>query len=367
MRRRTLNLAVPVLLAGSLLVGASASASADREDAPPHRPAPTVDLQEDFDPLGPAVHETTLADGSTAHYVDEGSPDWQPVVLMSGAGTTVRAFGLTEFLRSSREELGLRFISVGRNGFGLTEFDEDADTADYSQAVLEVLGELGVEDDFALVAISGGGPYAADLASRASDRVSSLHLAAALPPYGESPSFCAQTKDELAEELTPIIQEPRVWWGFPEDSAVRQIPGFVETAAEEGGRSFFVRGQMADPAPLAHEYHLWCERPGPDLSALTAPAYLYAGERDTVVPPSTLELWQDEIPNVAEVRSYEDSGHEVQYRHWDQILADVAGYGDHTVLCWQGKSRLVPQEQADTLRDRGATTGVCGWAASGGG
>ncbi|MPY77082.1 MAG: hypothetical protein GEV04_01040 [Actinophytocola sp.] len=110
-----------------------------------------------------------------------------------------------------------------------------------------------------------------------------------------------------------------------------------------------------------HEYRLWCDRPGPDLSELAAPAYLYAGNHDTVVPPSTLTLWRDAIPNVAKVRRYDDACDDVQYRHWDQLLADVAGYGDYVVLCWHGRSQLVPAAQAVSLRDRGATEGVCGW------
>jgi hypothetical protein len=41
------------------------------------------------------------------------------LVFIGGQGTSLEAFQLSEFARTSREELGLRVISVERNGFGV--------------------------------------------------------------------------------------------------------------------------------------------------------------------------------------------------------------------------------------------------------
>ena len=160
------------------------------------------------------------------------------------------------------------------------------------------------------------------------------------------------------------IKDPRKWWAFPDDSPVKSIPGFADTAYEEGARTYNQRGQQADPAPQVHEQKLYCGRPGPDLSELDAPVYLYGGKKDTTVPPATLKTWQEALPGKERVRTYADSGHDVQYRHWDQILVDLAGHGDRTVVCKGGKHpRVVAREGSGPPRreGHGAELGSCAW------
>jgi pimeloyl-ACP methyl ester carboxylesterase len=269
---------------------------------------------------------------------------------------------MTDFFRTTRADLGLRLISVERNGFGDTAYDPALGKADFARDALDVLDRLGVEK-FRIVAISGGGPYAAELAARAPGRVSALHLAAALPPYGEKPAYCAMSDDALAAALEDSITDPRKWWAFPDDSPVKSIPGFADTAYEDGARTYNQRGQQADPAPQVHEQRLYCERPGPDLSKLTAPVYLYGGDKDTTVPPATLATWRQQFSaDRVTVRTYADSAHDVQYRHWDQILVDLAGHGDRTVVCRGSRTRVLPaDEAARLLAEKRATLGSCAW------
>ncbi|MFE0131902.1 alpha/beta fold hydrolase [Streptomyces sp. NPDC059037] len=342
-----------VTLLGALAVGGSGEVSA----SPPAEPK----VQDAFDSLGPEVHAAKLANGRTAHYSDSGSKDGKPVLYIGGTGTSARAAHMTDYFRTTRENLGLRIISVERNGFGDTEFDKGLGKADFAKDALEVLDRLKI-DDVSVVAISGGGPYAAGLAARAPGRISALHLAAALPPYGAKPAYCAMSDEALAAALKDSIKDPRTWWAFPDDSPVKSIPGFADTAYEEGARTYNQRGQQADPAPQVHEQKLYCERPGPDLAKLDAPVYLYGGKKDTTVPPATLKTWQEALPGTAKVRTYADSGHDVQYRHWDQILVDLAGQGERTVIC-RGKQTKVPYaKEADRLVAEGkATLGSCAW------
>ncbi|MET8685860.1 alpha/beta hydrolase [Streptomyces sp. NPDC004732] len=339
---------------GALLVGGSGEVSAS--------PPPEPKVQDDFDSLGPEVRAAKLSDGRTAHYSDTGEKDGKPVLFIGGTGTSARASHMTDFFRTTREDLGLRLISVERNGFGDTAFDKNLGKGDFAKDALQVLDKLGV-DDVSVVAISGGGPYAAELAAQAPERISQLHLAAALPPYGTKPEYCGLSDDALADAVRDQIKDPRKWWAFPDDSPVKSIPGFADTAYEEGARTYNQRGQQADPAPQVHEQKLYCGRPGPDLSKLDAPVYLYGGKKDTTVPPATLKAWQQELPDTAKVRTYADSGHDVQYRHWDQILVDLAGHGDRTVVCKGDKTRVLVAREADRLVAKGkATLGSCAWA-----
>jgi hypothetical protein len=43
------------------------------------------------------------------------------------------------------------------------------------------------------------------------------------------------------------------------------------------------------------------------------------------VPAAHAEVWRRALGNVVALRLYQGEAHDVQYRHWDQILVDVAG------------------------------------------
>ncbi|MGW7515488.1 alpha/beta fold hydrolase [Streptomyces sp. NPDC054796] len=344
---------VAALVLGAIGVTGSSVTSAVADK----RPEPVV--QDAFDPLGSPMHEIRR-DGRTVHFSDTGEQDAKPVLFMGGTGTTARASGMTDFLRTTRENLKLRLISVERNGFGDTEYDGSLGFADYTRDVAAVLDELGVEKA-PVIAISGGGPYAAHFAAERPERVSALHLAAASPPYGPTSSFCGLGEDEQRAQVAEQIRDPREWWAFGKDSPVADIPGFTDNAEEDGARSYYLRGQKGDPSAQVHEQRLYCRRPGPDLSGFAGPAYVYTGMQDTTVPPSAQKLWSEKLPGEPTVRRYEDSGHDVQYRHWDQILLDLAGYADRTAVCVGGKTRVPSAETAERLIEKGAGVGSCAW------
>ena len=358
LRRRRVFTAIGAAVALAL-TPAAAAAHGDHHKRNPR----SIDLQEEFDHIGAEVHSLTQ-DGRTSYYIDEGDPRGRAVVFIGGAGTSLEAFQLTEFARTSRERLGLRVISVERNGFGESALDLDLDYADYNREVLAVLDHLGI-DRFAILAISGGGAYAAQLAAAVPARVISLHAAAAVSstlPTRAAPN-CTPTLEERNATNAFWYANPKAWWGVP-GSPVLVIPGWQATAYLDAVRSFYLGGGLGDPSALSHEQMLPCGQDAVvDAAAITSPTYLYWGGADTSVPVSVMARWQAALPNVVKATVYPGEGHTVQYRHWDQILADMAGYGDHTVVCHRGRTQLVPNRRADAYLARGATLGLCAWAA----
>jgi non-heme chloroperoxidase len=330
----------------------------------PKRDPRSIKLQDEFDHIGAEVHSLTH-DGRTSYYIDEGDPKGRAVVFIGGAGTSLEAFQLTEFARTSREALGLRVISVERNGFGESQLDLDLGYADYNAEILAVLDHLGI-DKFAVLAISGGGAYATQLAAQVPERVISLHAAAAVSSTlpTRTPPNCSRTLEERNVQNAFWYANPKIWWGVP-GSPVLVIPGWQATAYLDAVRSFYLGGGLGDPSALSHEQMLPCEPDAVvDASRITAPTYLYWGGADTSVPATVMKQWQDALPNVVRATVYPGEGHTVQYRHWDQIMVDMAGYGDYTVVCRGGHTRLVPRDRADALVQRGATLGLCAWAES---
>lgn len=320
-----------------------------------------VQLQDKFDSLGPAVRSLTLPSGRVVNFADTGGKrSCRVAVEVTGAGTSGRALILSEFLRTSREALCVRIISVERNGFGTTLFNESLGFEDYTSDVLAVLQHVGV-NRFSLIGVSAGGAYAAHIAAAVPSRIVSLHLAAALRVLPQTSPLYGLDDATLAFVLASQTADPSVWWAEPADAPVRRVPGWMEAAADEGSRAFFVRGQLNDPRPIVHEVKLLMLPPA-DVSMVTAPAYLFAGAADTTVDLAQLTLWESVLPNVARKTIYPAEEHTVIYRHWDQLLVDVAGLGNQTVLSIKGRTQLVPRHRVAALLERGATLGIAAWA-----
>lgn len=313
-------------------------------------------LPDRFDPLGPTVKQVPVGSGRTAHFIDEGDGDWRTVLFFGGLATSVRAFGLLEFARRLREQLRIRVVSVERNGIGQTPFDPAGDHASYVADVLDVLDRLELEH-VALMAISGGGPYSAHVAATIPERVTSVHLACA---FSERLAQ-ARLPDADDAECARIVADPASFWRYPPDSPTHRIPGFADASYEEGLRAFHVAGQDWGPRALAHERRLLADLPLPDLSAVRAPVYLYWGTDDQLVPIAHARRWEQAFRDVARVRLYDGEGHDVQYRHWEQILVDIDGGPDRVLICDHGETRLVDGPDVQRWLADGATLGSCAW------
>jgi pimeloyl-ACP methyl ester carboxylesterase len=320
-----------------------------------------------FDYLGPLMRPFVNAAGRNLTYIDEGERDWPVVLFFSGAATSAQAFHLTEFLRSLRLELKLRVVSLERNGLGETEYLPGQTFQDHADNVKQLLDHLGI-DKFVGVGISGGGPFLEAAAAAMPERVVSLHFAAAFSNAEQSPlSSCASIRTnprKYRADLTSWIRNPKVWWDLGANTSVSKIPAFQDTANNEGAHAFFIRGQMGDVTPAYHEYEMFCKAPAPaGPSDIEAPVFMYYGTADKSVPPIHAEFWEKHYPKSDKtLRLYPDEGHDVQYRHWDQILVDMAGLKDRTLVCDGRRSRLVKSDRADKLvADGGATLGLCLW------
>lgn len=320
------------------------------------QPAELPITQVGFDPLGPQVHEHALASGRTVHYIDEGEPGWTTVLFLGGAGTTVRAFGLLEFVRSLRLQLQIRVVSVERNGLGKTQFDPAVGLAEHAADVWALLDRLDT-GPISIVTISGGGPYAAQIAAARPHAVRSLHVACsvALPLAGDADDATVHTMVE------GIAADPVAWWRFPEHSAVHRVPGFADSVIEEATRGVFARGRDITPEGLMQALQIYRNLQLPDLGSVRAPAFLYWGAEDAVVPLEHRDRWAAALPTVVANRVYPGEGHDVQYRHWDQILTDVTFLGERIIVCAENRTVLATPARASELIARGATLGLCAW------
>ncbi|WP_426939326.1 alpha/beta fold hydrolase [Pseudarthrobacter sp. S3] len=306
-----------------------------------------------FDPMGPVVCSKVVGSGRTVNYIDDGGAWAVPLLFLGGAGTTVRAFRLLEFARSFRRELGIRVVSVERNGLGQSVFDPAVGLDEYAADVWSLLDTLGI-GQVSVLAISGGGPYAAAIIAARPAQVRSLHLACA---FAERPE-----RADALMEADAVAADPVAWWRFPADSSIHSIPGFVDSVIEEATRGLFAKGRDVPPDGLSQAFRLYESEPLRDLTSVQAPAFLYWGSADELVPLEQMGRWTAALAGTAMVeRVYAGEGHDVQYRHWDQILADVKFLGGRIVASRGGRTQLiVPEEEAEFLA-AGGILGIAAW------
>ncbi len=320
-----------------------------------------ITFPDHFDSIGTPLQGLQTREGRTVHYTDTGEAGWKPMLFIGGVGTSARAPELVAFLYTLRRRLKVRIIAVERNGLGDTAYDPVWTFADYNSEVRQVLDHLGVQH-FALVAISGGGAYAGHIAAAMPERVTSWHMLAAIASAPADSTVCKADEAQLKAGLAQQVGAPRVFWAMPKDGVAAKVPGFTDRTADEGARAFFIAGQRGDVRGVAREYRRFCDAPAA-VSALPAPAYFYYGEADPLVPPSQGEYWAGKVAGKVTFRRYPGEGHDVQYRHWDQLLLDVAGHGGETLVCERGRARLVPGLVQPAQLAAGATLGICAWQA----
>ena len=96
-----------------------------------------------------------------------------------------------------------------------------------------------------------------------------------------------------------------------------------------------------------------------DEPSITAPVYVYLGLQDDVLSSVNPDNWYSAYPNAdVTVRTYPDGGHDVQYRHLDQILLDISGQGDQILVCENGQQRMIDPSEANRTA---ASLGLCAW------
>ena len=308
-----------------------------------------------FDSLGPDVQSLKI-NNKTIYYIDDGEKNDIPVVFISGLGTSVRAIRLLDFLRSFREELGLRLISIERNGFGQTQYNPSSNMTSHSQEIIEILKHLDV-NNFSLFAISGGGPYAAKLASIIPERIESIHMAATLPVFGTK-ERCIN--GQIGNIYKDIFQYPIKYFAFPADSPIHNIEGFQDTAFDEAARAFYIKGPKADLTPLDHELSLYCDEGVIDTTNVEVPMYIYAGMSDPLIETKDIEDWDEYYPNASIIkRLYPGEGHDVQYRHLDQILIDIKYKTNKILICNDKGDQVLNFEDLD--HDNKYQLGLCTW------
>jgi pimeloyl-ACP methyl ester carboxylesterase len=119
-----------------------------------------------------------LSDGRKLGFAEFGETQGEPVFYFHGfPGSRLEAKLAETMAKDSR----VRFIGIDRPGFGLSDFKPKRAIVDWPNDVTELADSLGI-DQFFILGVSGGGPYAAACAHQIPDRLISVGIVCGMGP-----------------------------------------------------------------------------------------------------------------------------------------------------------------------------------------
>jgi pimeloyl-ACP methyl ester carboxylesterase len=122
----------------------------------------------------------TLSDGRRLSYGEFGDPKSAPLFYCHGYPTNRIEY---EVIAEVVEKSGIkvRVVVLDRPGYGSSTFQKGRTLLDWPRDVAEAADQLGV-GEFAVLGVSGGGPYALACATAMPDRITRLGLVVAAGP-----------------------------------------------------------------------------------------------------------------------------------------------------------------------------------------
>jgi pimeloyl-ACP methyl ester carboxylesterase len=254
-----------------------------------------------------------LADGRTLHAYDTGTDNAAGRLAVFWHHGSLNVGAPPEPLFPAAEELGIRWVSYDRPGYGGSTPHPDRDVATaaiYASAVADALGI----DRFAVMGYSHGGSHALACAALLPERVLGVVNVAGTAPFGAEGldwfegfglggaaelRAAAAGRAALEKHLAESDDEPDF---TPEDEAALAgkwswFMDVFDAPALAGGTGGFVDDDLAG-------VDAW----GFDPAEVAAPALFVHGGRDRVVPASHGE-WLARCCPSAELWLYPEDGH----------------------------------------------------------
>ena len=266
------------------------------------------------DLLAPFVEGTvTVQDGRRIGFAEFGDPYGRAVLWMHGTPGARRQ--IPQAARLAAGELGIRLIGIDRPGVGHSTPHLYPSIAAFADDLEELLDRLGI-GEFAMLGLSGGGPYVLACAAAMPDR---MRVAGVLG--GVAPTVGADAADggvvALAATFAPLLSALRLplsWLlaGFFWSARPVAVPAILLYArlSPEGDRKVFARPEMramflddlltgGRPGLRAPVFDvvLFGRHWGFDLADVQLPVHWWHGDADHIVPMAHGQHVVDRLPD----------------------------------------------------------------------
>ena len=280
-----------------------------------------------------------LADGRRLAWHEFGDPTGAACLYTTGTPASGLAGSIYE---KAAREVGVRFLSVDKPGYGHSDFMPERRLTDWPGDIAAMADHLGLER-FAVMGESGGGPHALALAWGLPERVTVTLLVSGMGP-GHEPW--------VREGMKPMNR--RLFWlaqraPFLLNMAMRSM---ARTLGDETRREKWIKRQLAAAPPadralmerhpelmqLSLDAALDAFRQGPQgatqemglfakpwgfaLSEIRSRVHLWHGTEDVNVPIAVARRLGEELPSVVE-HIIEGGGHALGVEHGETMLGQV--------------------------------------------
>lgn len=259
-----------------------------------------------------------LQDGRMLGYIEFGPPDGLPIFYFHGFPSSRLDWQLINDDNVLRE-LNARVIAPDRPGFGLSDYYRGRKILDWPADVIELANWLQI-DYFAVLGISGGGPYAAACAFEIRDRLLKIGIVCGMgssdaPGMKDGVSWTIPGMPSIFRRVILMLtsmglrRDPDQFISKSKETLSeldRQLLDQPEMAAFfiEGMREAFRYGIRGANQEAALYTRPW----GFKFQDITAEVHLWHGEQDLNVPVSVGRYVAAAIPN-CNARIHEMEGH----------------------------------------------------------
>jgi pimeloyl-ACP methyl ester carboxylesterase len=300
-------------------------------------PSIRLDRLPEYRPVAESEYRITLHDDRTLACLLFGDVEARPVLYCHGyPGSRLEG----RLAASAGRRIGMRLVAPDRPGFGESSFKPGRTIGGWTEDVVQLVDRLGL-DRFAVLGVSGGGPYALACAARIPDRVSGVALVGGLGPL---------SRPELTTEMRPLNRGVlRLAERSPSLArlVVRMLAAGIRWSPRLYVSAMSVGAPRGDHRILAHQAYrtlvvdstreavrhggrgvAWevtlFARPWDfELAAVRAPVRIWHGLDDDIVPVAIARHLNESLPN-SECRYLPGEGHLV-VSDLEAILADLCG------------------------------------------
>jgi pimeloyl-ACP methyl ester carboxylesterase len=230
---------------------------------------------------------------------------------------------------------GLRFLTVERPGFGISDFQPNRQLLDWPGNIEQFASELDLSR-FLLVGTSGGGPYVAACAHSIPARIDAAAIVAGFGPMNADAIEGMAWSRRAAVGLVRMLPRPMQWIAdtlplqrHPEliyRYMMRAMPREVDLLADGW------EDRMADVAEalrpglrgFVQELQIVTGDWGFRLEDIRAPVHVWHGEADQATPISMGRQMARRIPG-CQAHFIPNAGHLLWKSHQEEIVAAMVG------------------------------------------
>jgi len=272
-----------------------------------------------------------LKDGRLLGYAEYGNPDGKPVFYFHGFPGSRLDWRFSD-PDDSAARLSARIVAVDRPGMGLSDFKHGREILDWPDDIVELADVLRL-DRFAVVGISGGGPYAATCAYKIPERLTTTAIVSGMGPL-EAPHMKDGTSWTIPGKPSVIRRLLLVLF----DTGLRKDPDrFVAQSKEKFAE---VDRLLLDEPELAKAYvsmlreafrsgiggvyqeaRIYTRPWGFRLQDIAVETHLWHGELDANVPISVGRYVAAAIPGCHSTFLGEEAHLSLPHNHIQEILS----------------------------------------------